>query len=81
MAYEQKHPYLSAIWYIIRFKLHTTRQDLCGLLGGHRFSSVDTDVHYDPENGKFTITETCFKCGKKFSFTTTEKAFGLPERR
>lgn len=26
MAYRQKHPYASQIWYIVKFKIHRTRQ-------------------------------------------------------
>lgn len=77
MPYQQKHPYLSQIWYMIKYRLHETRQKLCC----HRFRSIDTRVHYDQKHGTITITETCVKCGKRFSFTATEKAFGLPERR
>lgn len=53
------------------------KQFLCGLFTNHRFNSFDTDCHYNKEEKTFTITETCCRCGKKFSFTAPEKNFGL----
>lgn len=54
-------------------------QFLCGLAGNHKFKSNDTDCQYDDANETYTITETCCKCGKKFSFTTLSKNFGIGE--
>lgn len=53
------------------------RQFLCGLFTNHRFNSSDTDCHYNEKEKTFTITETCCKCGKSFSFTASEENFGL----
>lgn len=76
MPYHQKHPYLASIWYIIRFKLREVRQKLCR----HRFHPMNTRVICDGK-GRVYITETCEKCGKRFTFSTTERALGIPERR
>ena len=54
------------------------KQFLCGLTS-HKFKSDDTDCKYDSVNKTYTITETCYKCGKKFSFTAPSKNFGLRE--
>ncbi len=40
----------------------------CVLLGGCIFKAGTTDCHID-DNNNVTITETCCRCGKKFSFT------------
>ena len=32
---------------------------------------------YDDVNNTYTITETCCKCGKQFSFTTSAENFGI----
>ena len=52
------------------------KQFLCGLTN-HKFKSNDTDCKYDDVNKTCTITETCCKCGKKFSFTAPSKNFGI----
>ena len=52
------------------------KQFFCGLTN-HKFKSSDTDCKYDDVNKTCTITETCYKCGKKFSFTAPSKNFGL----
>lgn len=52
---------------------------LCILTGGCKFKSCDTKCHCDDEKKEVTITETCYKCGKKYSFTDTYKHFGIPD--
>jgi hypothetical protein len=54
------------------------KQFLCGITY-HKFLSKDTESKYDPKNKTITITETCCKCGKKFSFTAPAKNFGIPD--
>lgn len=54
------------------------KQSLCGLTN-HYFLSNDTECKYDKTNKTYTITETCCKCGKKYSFTAPAKNFGLRE--
>lgn len=51
----------------------------CFLTGGHKFKDRDTECRYDNGIKLYTITETCCKCGKKFSFSAPSKNFGLPE--
>lgn len=43
----------------------------------HKFKCSDTDCKYSATYDTYTITETCYKCGKKFSFTAPSKNFGL----
>ena len=57
-------------------KMNKLKQFLCGLTN-HKFKSNDTDCKYDDVNKTCTITETCCKCGKKFSFTAPSKNFGM----
>lgn len=52
------------------------KQFLCGLTN-HKFKSNDTDCKYDSVNKTYTITETCCRCGKKFSFAAPAKNFGI----
>ena len=52
---------------------------LCILTGGCKFKSGETQCDCDDKNKEITITETCYKCGKKYSFTGTYKQFGMPE--
>ena len=56
--------------------MNKLKQFLCGLTN-HKFKSSDTDCKYDDSNNTVTITETCCKCGKKFSYTTSSKNFGM----
>jgi hypothetical protein len=56
--------------------INKIKQFLCGLTN-HKFKSNDTDCKYDDANKTCTITETCCKCGKKFSFTAPSKNFGM----
>ena len=50
---------------------------LCFLIGGCKFKSSDTQCHCDDKKKEVTITETCYKCGRKYSFTATYKQFGM----
>lgn len=50
---------------------------MCILTGGCKFKSNETQSEYNKQTKEVTITETCCKCGKKYSFTTTIKNFGL----
>lgn len=52
------------------------KQFLCGL-AHHKFKDTDTKCQYDSEKDEYTITETCCRCGKKFSFSAPAKKFGL----
>jgi hypothetical protein len=52
---------------------------MCLLTGGHKFKSGSTLAHCDNKTKMCTITETCYKCGKQFSFSATYKNFGIPE--
>lgn len=56
------------------------KQFICGLTN-HYFLSNDTECKHDETNNTYTITitETCCKCGKKYSFTVPAKNFGLRE--
>ena len=47
----------------------------CILTGGCKFKGGTTDCHID-ENDIVTITETCCKCGKIYSFSVPYSAFG-----
>lgn len=53
------------------------KQFLCGLFTSHRLNDTDRECKYNDKDKTFTITETCCKCGKKFSFTAPERNFGL----
>ena len=44
----------------------------CFLTGGCKFKSGTTKCHID-ENDTATITEICYKCGKKYSFSVPYK--------
>ena len=49
------------------------------MTGGHKFKSGETKSELDDKKKVCTITETCCKCGKEFSFTATYKQFGIPD--
>lgn len=51
----------------------------CFLTGGCKFKSGTTVSECNDKEKTCTITETCCKCGKKYSFTGTYKQFGIPE--
>lgn len=46
----------------------------------HRFRPIDTMCKWNEQEEGFTITETCFKCGKQFSFTF-RPSFGVIQIR
>lgn len=52
---------------------------LCFLTGGHKFKSTETQSKCNDKERTCTITETCYKCGKKFYFTATYEQFGIPD--
>lgn len=54
---------------------------MCFLTGGHKFKSSDTESKCNDKEKTCTITETCYKCGKRFSFTGTYKQFDIPDVR
>ena len=58
-------------------KVKKMKRIKCFLTGGCKFKSTDTQSKYDDETKEVTITETCYKCGKKYSFTAPIKNFGL----
>ncbi len=55
------------------------RRIKCILSGGHRYRDSDTQSYCDDKKKECTITEKCYKCGKKSSFTAPYKNFGIPE--
>ena len=46
----------------------------CILTGGCKFKGGTTQCHLN-DNDVVTITETCCKCGKQYSFSAPYKAF------
>ena len=46
----------------------------CFLTGGCKFKGGTSQCHIDG-NGITTITETCYKCGKVYSFSAPYSAF------
>lgn len=52
------------------------RQFLCEITQ-HKFKSVDKHCYYNANDDTFTITETCCRCGKQFSFTASSECFGI----
>lgn len=52
------------------------KQFLCGLTH-HRFQSGKSKCEYNKQTDEYTITDTCVRCGKQFSFTAPAKNFGL----
>ena len=49
----------------------------CFLTGGHMFKSSDTESKYNDKEKTCTITETCYKCGKKYTTVFTYKQLGI----
>ena len=47
----------------------------CFLTGGCKFKGGTSQVQLDKKDN-VTITETCYKCGKQYSFTVPYSAFG-----
>lgn len=66
MSYKQKHPYLSQLWCMAKWKFREIKKHFCR----HQFIPGTTDVKWNEDEQTHTITETCCKCGKRFSFTT-----------
>lgn len=54
------------------------RRITCFLTGGCKFKAT-AQSEYNEKSKEITITETCCKCGKKYSFTTDIKNFGLDD--
>ena len=52
----------------------------CILTGGCKFKSSDTESKWNDKEKTYTITETCYKCGKKYSSVFTYKELGIPVR-
>lgn len=52
---------------------------LCWLTGGCKFKAGETECHCNDKTKMVTITETCYKCGKKYSFTSDYAHFNIPE--
>lgn len=57
--------------------MNKIKQFLCGLFTNHCFLGDDTKLKWNRETDEYTITETCKRCGKNYSFTTPAKKFGL----
>lgn len=51
-----------------------TKRIKCILTGGCKFKAGTTNCHID-ENNIVTITETCCRCGKQYSFSAPYSAF------
>lgn len=52
----------------------------CFLTGGCKFKSSDTESKCNDKEKTCTITETCYKCGKKYTAVFTYKQLGIPVR-
>lgn len=50
----------------------------CFLTGGCKFRDA-TMLKCNDKTKTVTVTETCCKCGKQYSFTATYKQFGITE--
>jgi hypothetical protein len=51
----------------------------CFLTGGCKFKSSDTESKCDDKEKTCTITETFYKCMKKYKAIFTYKQLGIPE--
>ncbi len=51
----------------------------CFLTVGCKFKSSDTESKCDDKEKTCTITETCYKCMKKYKAIFTYKQLGIPE--
>lgn len=71
------HMKLSIIW---RNQMNIKRIK-CILTGGCKFKSSDTESKCDDKEKTCTITETCYKCGKKYTAIFTYKQLGIPDWR
>lgn len=70
------HMKLSIIW---RNQMNIKRIK-CILTGGCKFKSSDTESKCNDKEKTCTITETCYKCGKKYTAVFTYKQLGIPVR-
>lgn len=57
-----------------------TKRIKCILTGGCKFKSSDTESKCNDKEKTCTITETCYKCGKKYTAVFTYKQLGIPDR-
>lgn len=69
------HMKLSIIW---RNQMNIKRIK-CILTGGCKFKSSDTESKCNDKEKTCTITETCYKCGKKYTAVFTYKQLGVPD--
>lgn len=51
----------------------------CILTGGCKFKSSDTESKCNDKEKTYTITETCYKCGKKYTSVFTYKELGITD--
>ena len=51
----------------------------CILTGGCKFKSSDTESKCNDKEKTYTITETCYKCGKKYNAVFTYKELGITD--
>lgn len=52
----------------------------CFLTGGRMFKSSDTESKCNDKEKTCTITETCYKCGKKYTAVFNYKQLVIPVR-
>ena len=51
----------------------------CILTGGCRFRDSAISLEHNDKEKTCTITETCYKCGKKYTTVFTYKQLGIPK--
>ena len=51
----------------------------CFLTGGFKFKSSDIESKCNDKEKTCTITETCYKCGKKYTTVFTYKQLGITD--
>lgn len=56
-----------------------TKRIKCILTGGCKFKSSDTESKCNDKEKTCTITEACYKCGKKYTAVFTYKQLGIPD--
>ena len=54
-----------------------TKRIKCILTGGCKFKSSDTESKCNDKEKTCTITETCYKCGKKYTAVFTYKQLAI----
>ena len=57
-----------------------TKRIKCFLTGGCKFKSSDTKSECNDKEKTCTITETCYKCGKKYTTVFTYEQLGIPDQ-